>query len=199
MLIGYSDITVLHACWAVRGWGPRVYGTLADSVEDSRQGESMRAFVRGESHRCTNETEPAGRVLRPGTCRAPVFAACLVVLANLCGTPAMPSLNGSILAIEDIDERPYAIDFALHQLFLSGALRGVAGLLGGSFHHQPPADYGGPTVDDILSKWAGRLNVPAIAHLPFGHMDDQMVIPCGVSADIEAAPDGRWSVTWAER
>ena len=127
LLIGYSDITVLHACWRVRGWGPAIYGTLSESTADARQAESLMAFLKGEAYDCSSETEAAARVLRPGTAAAPLFAACLVVLANLCGTAAFPDLAGNILAIEDIDERPYAIDFALHQMYLAGKLDGIAG------------------------------------------------------------------------
>jgi muramoyltetrapeptide carboxypeptidase len=196
LLIGYSDITVLHACWRVRGWGPAIYGTLSDDMTDARQAESLMACLKGKAYDCSSETEAAARVLRPGTAAAPLFAACLVVLANLCGTAAFPALAGNILAIEDVDERPYAIDFALHQMWLAGKLAGIAGLLCGSFHHQVAADYGGPTVDEILAAWAERLGVPAICRLPFGHMDDPMVLPAGLPIELEAHRDGRWHLHW---
>ncbi|MBC8162255.1 MAG: LD-carboxypeptidase [Roseiflexaceae bacterium] len=196
LLIGYSDSTVLHACWQQRGWQRRIYGSLASSAQDSRRGESLLALLRGQGYRCDSTTEAAGLVLRPGTACAPLFAACLVVLAGLTGTPAMPSLHGTILAIEDTDERPYAVDFAMQQLYLSGALAGVAGLLCGSFHHTPHSDYGGPTVLEVLRGWADRLDVPCVARLPFGHMDDPMVLACGIETRLAAHQDGVWSVEW---
>ena len=196
LLIGYSDITVLHAGWRVRGWGPTLYGTLSEATSDSRQAESLLAALKGQGYVCSAETEPAARVLRSGTAAAPLFAACLVVLANLCGTAAFPDLRGHILAIEDVDERPYAIDFALNQMYLAGKLEGVVGLLAGSFHHQVAADYGGPTVDEILADWAARLGVPTICRLPFGHMDDPLVVATGVPVEMAAAADGRWRVHW---
>ncbi|MGC8780554.1 MAG: LD-carboxypeptidase [Anaerolineae bacterium] len=195
-LIGYSDTTVLHACWQVRGWGPAFYGTLSETTADARQAASLLAFLRGQAFECTSEAEPAARVLRPGAVRAPLFAACLVVLASLCGTPAFPDLRGRILAIEDIDERPYAIDFALNQMYLAGKLDGVVGLLGGAFHHQVAADYGGPTVDEILADWADRLGVPTIGRLPFGHMEDPLVLRAGAVVELEAWADGRWRLGW---
>ncbi len=196
LLIGYSDITVLHACWRVRGWGPALYGTLSEGTADARQAMSLMAALKGEEFICSSEAEPAARVLRPGTARAPLFAACLVVLANLCGTAAFPDLRGQILAIEDIDERPYAIDFALNQMYLAGKLDGIAGLLCGSFYHQVAAEYGGPTVDEILASWAERLAVPTICRLPFGHMDDPLVLATGVTVEIAGYSDGRWSLRW---
>jgi len=154
------------------------------------------ACLKGGEYTCSSEIEAAARVLRPGTAAAPLFAACLVVLANLCGTAAFPDLAGHILAIEDVEERPYAIDFALHQMYLAGKLDGIAGLLCGSFHHQVAADYGGPTVDEILAAWAVRLGVPAICRLPFGHMDAPMVLPAGLPVELEARGDGSWHLHW---
>jgi muramoyltetrapeptide carboxypeptidase len=196
LLIGFSDITVLHACWRVRGWGPALYGTFSEGTTDARQAAGLMAFLKGDEFVCSSETEAAARVLHPGSATAPLFAACLVVLANLCGTAAFPDLAGNILAIEDVEERPYAIDFALHQMWLAGKLDGIAGLLCGSFHHQVGADYGGPTVDEILAMWAERLGVPAICRLPFGHMDDPLALPAGLPVEMEAHPDGRWRLHW---
>jgi muramoyltetrapeptide carboxypeptidase len=199
LLIGYSDITVLHACWRVNGWGPTLYGTLSEQIEDSRQGESLRAFLRGEAFTVSHEREGAAKVLRPGSVRAPIFAACLVVLASLCGTPAFPDLRGQILAIEDIDERPYAIDGALTQMYLAGNLEGVVGLVSGSFHHNSPFEYGGPTPDEILAKWGAILHVPTIVRLPFGHMDDPLVLLSGVDTELDAHANGHWQLHWPQR
>jgi len=193
-LIGFSDTTVLHACWRARGWAPTLYGTFGERTADSRQAASLGALLRGEPLLCSEASEPAVRVLRPGQAHGPLFAACLVVLANLVGTPAFPSLAGHILAIEDVNERPYSIDFALNQLYLSGSLDGIVGLIGGAFHHQIEADYGGPTVDEVLASWAARLSVPTLARLPFGHLDDQLVLPCGAPATLSASEDGRWQL-----
>ena len=96
------------------------------------------AFLKGEAYDCSSETEAAARVLRPGTATAPLFAACLVVLANLCGTAAFPDLTGNILAIEDVDERPYAIDFALHQISWPASWTGSLGCCAARFTTRSP-------------------------------------------------------------
>ena len=54
LLIGYSDITVLHACWRVRGSGPAIYGTLSEEhdrcvpggeLDGIPEGRGIRLFV----------------------------------------------------------------------------------------------------------------------------------------------------------
>jgi len=198
-LIGYSDVTILHACWHVRGWGETYYGHVPRELDVGRGAESLLPLFRGKGLRRSHQTDAAPIVLRAGQAEGPCFAACLVVLAGLVGTPAMPNLRGHILAVEDVDEKPYQVDFAFSQLDASGALDGIVGLIGGSFTHQAALDYGGPSVDDVLRSWADRLGVPAIARLPFGHLPDRLVLCNGRPVRLEAAPTGEWSLIFAPR
>jgi muramoyltetrapeptide carboxypeptidase len=196
-LIGYSDITVLHACWRVRGWGPGFYGTVSPRSAAGRAGQSLAALLRGEGLARDQRVDAGARVLRPGRARGRLFPACLGVLAGLCGTPAMPDLRGCLLAIEDINIHPFLMSFNLGQLHLAGALRGVTGIVGGSFTCEEPLDYVGPSQDEVLAEWAGRLGVPAVSRLPFGHLDDALVLPVGRPAELSATRGGRWSLAIA--
>lgn len=192
-LIGFSDLTVLQAAWRKHGWGEGCYGTVPDRW-DGRQGESLLALLRGQGFGIAARDERAVQILRAGTAAGPCFTACASVLAGLCGTGLQPDLHGCILALEDVDEKPYQVDFALHQLFLAGALHGLTGLLGGSFSHANRVDYQGPTHTEILAAWAARLKVPCVARLPFGHMDDPLVMPNGRTVTLRAKRAGTWSV-----
>lgn len=198
-LIGYSDITVLHACWRIRGWGEGYYGHIPRTLTGSREGESLLPLFRGRGLRRTQETDGAAVVLRPGRAEGICFAACLAVLAGLVGSPAMPDLAGCILAVEDIDEKPYQVDFALTQLHAAGALEGIAALIGGSFTHQAALDYGGPAIDDVLRCWGERLGVPVVSRLPFGHLMDSLVLANGRRLTLEARSGGAWSLAFAAR
>jgi len=192
-LIGFSDTTVLQAIWRKRGWGTGCYGTIPENWS-GRQGTSLLSLLRGERLVLDARSERATRVVRAGSAAGPCFAACVSVLAGLAGTGALPDLRGCILALEDIDEKPYQVDFALHQLHLSGALRGIAGLLGGSFPHENRPDYRGPSHGEVLGAWAARLKVPCLQHLSFGHMDDPFVMPCGPRVTLDAGRAGDWSL-----
>lgn len=196
VLIGYSDITALHAAFAVRGWQRRIYGAVPNAGRRAgRAGTSLIAGLRGGAIRCSATQDAAARVLRPGRARGRLFPACLSVLASVVGTPAMPDLRGCVLAIEDIKVQPFLMATYLNQLHLSGALRGIRALLGGTFTHVEDADYLGPTPDEVLAQWGARLRVPTIARLPFGHMDDSLGLPSDRTVRVQATGDAKWTVS----
>ena len=179
LLIGYSDLTVLHAAWAVRGEGESIYGFMPGVPHGNRAIASCESLWRGEGLALSPQTCPEVVVGRRGHAHGRLFAACLRVLTGLVGTPWMPSLRGVILAIEDIDERPYRIDRDLQQLFLAGCLDGVVGLVTNAFPGPIPNGYQGPTATQIIMAWAERLEIPAMIALPFGHHTDPLALPCG--------------------
>ncbi len=195
LLIGYSDITALHAAFAVRGWQRRVYGGIPTANRHhGRMGASLLAALRGDALVRSSTGDAGARVLRPGRAQGRLFPACLSVLASVAGTPAMPDLRGCILAIEDIKVQPFLMATHLNQLHLSGALRGVRALLGGTFTHTDEHDYQGPTPDEVLTQWSERLRLPTIARLPFGHMDDALALPSDRTVAVEASRNGSWTV-----
>jgi muramoyltetrapeptide carboxypeptidase len=194
-LIGYSDITALHAAFAARGWHQRVYGTIpSGNARGGRAAGGLLAALRGEAIRRTNRNDAAARVIRPGRAHGRLFPACLSVLAGVAGTSAMPDLSGCVLAIEDVRVQPFLMATNLNQLHLSGALRGVRALLGGTFTHSEEPDYLGPTPDEVLAEWGARLRVPTIIRLPFGHLHDALALPAHRLTQVEARRDGTWTI-----
>ena len=191
-LIGYSDLTVLHAAWQVRGEAGGLYGLMPGVRHGTRALETTIALARGAA--VTFANLPATVALSPGTADGPLFAGCLRVLAGLAGTPWMPRLRGHIVALEDLDERPYRMDRDLFQLHASGALEGISGLVFGAFPATLDARYGGPAAIDIARAWATRLQVPAIFGLPFGHDADPLSLAQGRRTEFEVGADD-WRMT----
>ena len=129
-LIGFSDITALHALWArarVPSWHASMVTALGRSGEESRAAW-VRA-IEGELPRFDGlesvgaKTEARG-VLRGGN---------LAVLAALLGTPHELQVDGAILLLEDVGERPYRVDRMLTSLRLAGWFERVAGVVVGDF------------------------------------------------------------------
>ena len=184
VIIGYSDITALHAavqrkCELITYHGPTAREPLSDFSRDSFQ----RAIV-AQTNSCG--TAPNAREVNPGVAEGRLVGGNLAVLASLCGTSFMPDLTDGILVLEDINEPVYRIDRMLQQLKLSGALNGCKAIAFGECVKCPDdAGGGGRPFDDVLGEIAGELNVPCMAGIPIGHIDQQWTIPLGALATLD--------------
>lgn len=183
-LIGYSDITALHAAFASAGiitfHGPTARARLTDFGRASLE----RAVV---AHTDPCGAAPGARTLRPGRARGRVVGGNLAMLAALAGTRFAPEYAGAILVVEDVGEANYRIDRMLRQLMLGGALAQVAGIAFGQFTEgTAPDDAASCVLDDILCEAADAAGVPCVAGIPLGHIDDQWTIPLGAMAELDA-------------
>ena len=183
-LIGFSDITALHAaihseCGIVSFHGPTARGELTEFSRDSL----LRA-VEAQVDPCGEA--PLARVLRPGKARGRLAGGNLALIASLMGTPWSVDFDGAILIIEDIDEAVYRVDRMMRQLLLAGALGKCAAIVAGDF--RPPAgetSEGNRSVDEVIAEAAEEAGIPCLAGAPFGHIDDQWTIPLGAVAELD--------------
>jgi muramoyltetrapeptide carboxypeptidase len=184
-LIGFSDVTALHAaastrCDLVTYHGPTARGSLTQFSRDSL----VRAVIEG---RDPCGTAPAARTVRGGRAHGRLVGGNLALLAALAGTPYAPDYRGALLILEDVGEPAYRIDRMLRQLMLSGAFDRVAGLVAGHFTEPSPGRELSPdTLDALLGEVADVAGVPAIAGVPLGHIDDQWTFPLGAMAQLDA-------------
>ena len=189
LVVGFSDITALQlALWR----GARlatVHGPGAAWL-DQRTGpdaaEALRRTVMTaepvELKARPDEETSAVRV--PGAARGPLLGGNLCLLTASIGTPDMPDLRGAVLLLEDVDEPPYKVDRMLLHLRRAGALSDVAGIAVGQFTNC--SDDWPATVADVLNERLGDLGVPVLGGLPIGHGRDQLAVPLGVPALLDA-------------
>jgi muramoyltetrapeptide carboxypeptidase len=183
-IIGYSDVTALHAavqrnCRLITYHGPTAREPLSDFSRDSFE----RAVVK-QTDSCG--TAPKAREINPGTAQGRLVGGNLAVLVSLCGTPFMPDLSDGILILEDINEPVYRVDRMLQQLKLAGALDGCRAIaFGECVKCLDDAGGGGRPFDTVLGEIAEALGVPCIAGLPIGHIDAQWTIPLGATATLD--------------
>lgn len=196
-LIGYSDLTVLHALWHRRGWGETIYGFMPATPYGRRSLASTAALVRGEGLDLGPASVPGPTAIRPGRALGTCFAACVRVLSGLCGTGLQPDLGGCILALEDVDERVYRLDRDLEQLHRSGTLAGIRGLVLGTLSATEPAGYAGPDRLALARTWSERLDVPCLFGLPFGHDQDPISLANGRATTLTVDAEGGWSLVQA--
>jgi muramoyltetrapeptide carboxypeptidase len=195
LLVGFSDVTALHAALNRAGiatvHGP-VVTQLGRAPHDAVR--HLEALLFEEPPRAGAWAIPAPgaglvaeRTVRPGRVSGPLLGGTLTILAHLAGTPYAPRLDGAILLLEDVGERPYRIDRCLTQLALSGALAGLAGVALGRF---TACDDGGLLAGDVVREAVQALGVPAVEGLPVGHDDANFAVPLGATATLVAPAPG---------
>jgi len=191
LLVGFSDDTVIHAVLNRAGLatvhGP-VVTQLGRAPEDALV--HLEALLSGTAPRPGAWEVPApgaglvaARSLRAGRASGPLLGGTLTLLAHLQGTPFAPRLDGAILFIEDVGEKPYRIDRYLQQLSLAGALDRLAGIAVGQL---TGCDDGGVLAADVVREVALALGVPAIEGVPAGHEDANFALPLGARATLVA-------------
>lgn len=198
LLIGFSDVTALHMAFAARAGFPTIHGPNAGSAWGKLSWGWFRDLVfeaRLPVYRNPVATEDRlvqrnwrTQTIRPGKAVGRLLGGNLTVLAALVGTPYLPSFDGAILFLEDVDEAEYRIDRMLTQLSLSGLLRKVSGVVFGECTNCRASgpSYGGFTLSQVLRQHFEPLGVPAYQGALFGHVDDQFSLPVGTLAEIDA-------------
>ena len=185
-IIGYSDITALHAavqrkCRLVTYHGPHAREALTDFSRDS-----LRRAVVEQTDSCG--VAPEAREINAGVAEGRLVGGNLAVLAALCGTPYAPDLSHGILILEDINEPVYRIDRMLQQLMLSGALNGCRAIaFGACVKCADDAGGGGRAFDEVLGEIVRSLGIPCLAGIPVGHIDEQWTIPLGAMAKLDTS------------
>lgn len=191
LLLGFSDVTAL-LCWAwVHARVPSIHGPVVAQLDELPEHDRERLFdlIAGELPDPLVADEHSA-ALYGGRVEGLLIPANLEVLRSLIGTPHMPSLAGTILAIEEVGERPYRIDRALTQLIDSGCMRGVVGIVVGDLHACAEPDSGGSqgwSAAEVVEDRLARLGVPVLTGLPFGHAPGRnAALGFGVRARLDA-------------
>lgn len=185
-LVGYSDLTALHAALdkhagLVSYHSPNAIDGLCGTGK--LDPPSVAAFWQavageGDYELPTADTGAELRTLVGGVAEGELVGGNLAVLAGLFGTPYAPELAGRVLLLEDLDEQPYRLDRMLAQLRLTGKLASLAGVLLGQFTDcGGPSSPASPSADEVLEQYLGGLGVPVLAGFPTGHTLPNVTLP----------------------
>jgi muramoyltetrapeptide carboxypeptidase len=166
-LVGFSDVTVLHAALQTAR-RVSIHGPVITQLVEQPDWVIARLFALLEGQ----IPEPlSGTPLVPGVVEGPLLGGDLTVFATLLGTRWLPDVSGAILLLEEVGEPPYRLDRAWTHLRNGGVLGRVAGIALGTFIDCEPRDprYGPHTAREVLTELATAAGVPCVANLPVGH------------------------------
>jgi len=186
ILVGYSDITSLQLAL----WQKARLVTFSGAMPSVDMVENIDPLSEEQFWRVLTSRRPLGRLrqpwptttLQPGDAEGRLLGGNLSVLVSLLGTDYMPSLRGSILALEDIGEETYRIDRMLVQLMLATPRRRPAGVAYG-FWSQSARPLGSTPhreITEVLEERRDLSRGPIIADFMYGHERTKFTLPFGV-------------------
>lgn len=186
-LIGFSDTTALQAGIYAQTGNINYAGILLKY--DFGRGASIHPYT-AESFLCAMdggfEDIRGGTTVSPGTAEGRLIGTNLCVLQSLAGTPYYPDLTGSILLLEDVDEKSYRVERMLLQLRQQPSFERINGIIFGQFtdislNHPDDKD-----INQIINEFSAAVKVPVIRNFPFGHVRARKTIPLGAHALLDA-------------
>lgn len=176
-IIGYSDISALHALMTRHGI-KSIHAPMAKHISQSegRDEDSRRLFSLLSGS--TPEVRTGGYSLnRQGSAEGLLVGGNLAVIAGLISTPFDVIRPGSILFIEDIAEPIYKTERILYTMKLNGTLASLAGLIVGQFTDYAP-DRGASTMEEMISHMVEDYDYPVAYNFPVGHVRHNIPMLC---------------------
>lgn len=184
LLIGYSDLTALHALWAREGL-PSLHAPMpaSDMLQPGRDADTDAVFALLRNGLQSGDVlAPALQATDlhvPGRAEGRLIGGNLSLVAGLLGTPWAWDAQGALLFLEDIHEDLYRVDRLLTQLRLAGVLGAVNGFLLGSF-----TEATAPT--ELLRSMLMPLGKPLLAGWPTGHGTPNRPLPMNVAVALDS-------------
>lgn len=195
-VIGFSDVTSLLAFLRQRFCFPTFYGPVITQLGGAKEPTMAEGLFKALS-----TSGPLGAIsmgnsktLKAGNAEGPIVGGCLSLINSSIGTPYETDTQGSVLFIEDINEKVYVLDRMLTQLKNSGKIDGALGIIFGSI--LPPE--GEPhDVEAMIKDVLGDFKGPVISGFPAGHVDDFVTLALGAKVSVSVPVAGAPSLTYS--
>lgn len=183
-LIGFSDITALHNVFQYNGFAS-LHALMARHLTVEPEGDACAAYLKNilfgqlpaysfERNKL-NHTGVARGILRGGN---------MAVSHGLRGTPYDIPAENTILFIEDVSERPHAIERMLYNLKLGGVLDKLSGLIIGQFTDFEEDCSLGKVLYEALADLVKEYKYPICFNFPVGHVTRNFPLINGAEVEL---------------
>ena len=173
-IVGYSDVTVLHAKMQQLGY-QSIHGTMPINFEKNTEEalESLYNALTGKWNAVETFPETSLQDVQ-------IVGGNLSVLYSMLGSDLFPETDGKILFIEDLDEYLYHIDRMMMALKRAGKLANLKALLVGAFSdmHDNTIPFG-MTAKEIIFEKVKEYGYPVIWDVSAGHIDNNLALVLG--------------------
>jgi len=184
-IIGFSDITILHAALQKQGI-QSIHGPMAAGFGKGDAGlpyiMALKQMLEGAAMKVDAKAHPANCL---GQSEGVLVGGNLCLMTHLIGSENQLDTKGKILCIEDVGEYHYNIDRMLIQCKNAGLLDGLAGLVVGGFTDmKDDAKAFGETVTEIIQRLTKGANYPICFDFPMSHELNNMPVQLGATYQL---------------
>lgn len=180
-IIGFSDITVLHAHINRNYKIATLHSPMAAAFNNggfkNKYVQSLKNALEGKK---ADYTCKPHRYNHAGSAKAELVGGNLALLTHLIGTKSDLQTKGKILFLEDVGEQHYNIDRMMHQMKRSGKLNNLAGLIIGGFTDMQDTERPfGKKVYTLIHELVKEYKYPICFGFPVSHDKENMALKEG--------------------
>lgn len=190
-LIGFSDITALHNVFQHNGFAslhaPMARHLTVEPADDPcTQALHDTLFGCGAGAKAGfGYSCPANRLNHRGKATGVLRGGNLSVYYGLRGTPFDIPPEGTILYLEDVGERPHAVERMMYNLRLGGILPRLSGLIIGQFTEYVENKSLGKVLYEALADVVQDYDYPVCFNFPVGHVTRNVPLINGAEVTLE--------------
>jgi len=184
-VIGFSDITILHAALQKHGI-QSIHGPMSAGFGKGEAGlpyiMALKQMLEGAALPVEAKAHPANRL---GHSEGILVGGNLCLMTHLIGGENQLDTKGKILCIEDVGEYYYNVDRMLIQCKNAGLLDGLAGLVVGGFTEmKDDATAFGESIIEIIQRITKGATYPICFDFPISHDLNNMPVQLGATYQL---------------
>lgn len=191
-VVGYSDITILHAALQACGIAS-LHGPMARHFSDEGSEDIAvrytKSILAGQTVEYNIPVGESAHLNRKGSVRGRLFGGNLSVFCGMLGSKYVKIPRGGILFIEDIGEAPYRVDRIIYQLKLAGVFRRINGLIVGRFTDYLEDDQMYSPLKESIRQAVDEYDFPLCFNFPVGHVKLNFPLVMGGTASMTVGGD----------
>jgi len=189
-LIGFSDITVLHAAISALN-AVSLHAVMAKQLTLNAADDDSLTFLQDIlSGKTIDYRLPAHPLNRVGKAKATLAGGNLSIIQSLRGTFYDIYPENKILFIEEVCEEPYKIDRMLQNLKVGGVLENLSGLIVGQFSECEEDASMMKSVYEGIADAVADYDYPVCFDFPAGHVPRNLPLVLGAMHEFEVTEKG---------
>ncbi len=183
-LIGFSDITLLHAHIFTNYKIQSIHGQMPVNIPDA-SAHSLQTLKNALFGEPLLYDVPTHMLNRNGAGSGILVGGNLSLLIAISGSGSDLDYSGKILFIEDVGEYLYATDRMILALKRAGKLKNLAGLIVGAFTEvKDNAIPFGQSVEEIILEAVKEYDYPVCFNFPAGHIPNNCSLILGKKVNV---------------